>query len=371
MPVSNPLPALIDEQSTVDSLCAAIDVDALLPIDTEFMRTNQFAPRLCLLQVAANGMAHCVDELAEIDTTPLWQLLCAGRGLRVLHAGKQDLEVAWVRHRCLPQPLFDTQIGAALIGEPAQVGYAGLVKTLLDRDVDKSHTRADWTRRPLGPELIAYACGDVQHLPEIYALLAERLTALGRYAWALEDSAALVDPGLYEVNPAEAWQRLGGINRWPVAVQLRARRLARWREEYAMRADRPRQWILGDKSLVDISMRRPRDEAELAACAEVAPGVARRQAEPILAELAAADREFADGSSLVQESRAELVPPEQLKRLGRVVEEIAKGLGLAPEILATRRDLTAALRGEQDIRPMSGWRRAVVGEPLLAAARSL
>lgn len=371
MPVLDLTEILIDQQSRLADACSAIAADDLIYLDTEFVRTTQFSPRLCLTQIAAGDRIFCVDELADMDTSPLWDLLCSGSGLRIVHAAKQDMEVAWVRHKRLPDPLFDTQIAAALVGQPAQVGYAGLVKALLDVDVDKTHTRADWSLRPLGPELIHYAASDVVHLPLVYAMLREQLEKLGRYDWAVEDSARLVDPVLYIVDPNEAWRRLAGIPRLPVPAQLRARRLARWREENAFRSDRPRQWILGDKSLLDIAMRRPRTEAELAGCAEVAPGTAKRQGEALLAELEAADREYAGGTDLKQEARPELVDPEQLKRIGKVVDDVAKALGLAPEILATRKDITAAIRGEPDLRPLTGWRRAVIGEPLLAAVNSL
>ena len=371
MPVFDLSHVLVDQQSRLDAVCSGIAAGDLVAIDTEFVRTTQFSPRLCLVQIAAGDQAYCIDELAGLDTRPLWDLLCAGQGLRVLHAAKQDLEVAWVRYQRLPSPLFDTQIAAALVGQPAQVGYAGLVKTLLDIDVDKTHTRADWSLRPLAPALIAYGAADVVHLPVVYALLREQLEKLGRHTWALEDSARLVDPALYIVDPGEAWRRLPGIPRMPVPAQLRARRLASWREEYALRADRPRQWILTDKSLLDIAMRRPRNETELAGCTEVPPGVARRQGEAILAELDAAALDFENGTDLVQEMRPELVNPEHMKRLGRVVEEIAKSLAISPELLATRKDLTAAIRGEQQIRPLSGWRRPIIGEPLLAAVNAL
>jgi ribonuclease D len=371
MPVLDLTEILIDQQPRLADACSAIAAEELHYLDTEFIRTTQFSPRLCLTQIAAGDRIFCVDELADLDTGPLWDLLCSGRGLRIVHAAKQDMEVAWVRHKRLPDPLFDTQIAAALVGQPAQVGYAGLVKTLLDVDVDKTHTRADWSLRPLAPELIHYAASDVVHLPLVYSMLREQLEKLGRYAWAVEDSARLVDPVLYIVDPGEAWRRLAGIPRLPVPAQLRARRLARWREENALRADRPRQWILGDKSLLDIALRRPRTEAELAGCAEVAPGTARRQGEALLAELDEADREFAGGTDLKQEARPELVDPEQLKRIGKVVDDVAKSLGLAPEILATRKDITAAIRGEPDLRPLTGWRRTVIGEPLLAAVSAL
>jgi ribonuclease D len=362
--------ALVDQQSQLDAACAAISRDDLIAVDTEFARTTQFTPRLCLVQISAGPQVFCVDELAGLDTSALWDILCAGTGLRVLHAAKQDMEVAWVTYQRLPQPLFDTQIAAALVGHPAQIGYAALVKALLDVDVDKTHTRADWSLRPLRPELIAYANTDVIHLPVVHELLCAELERLGRYAWAVEDSARLVDPDLYRNNPDGAWRRLPGLPRMPVVVQLRARRLARWREENAIRADRPRQWILSDRALLDIAQRNPPDEAGLANCEDLPAGVARRQAGALLAELAAAADELASGTDLTQELRPELIDQAEIKRLGKIVDEVARTLGVVPEILATRKDLAALIRGEPELRLLSGWRKSVIGEPLLAAVRS-
>jgi ribonuclease D len=357
---------LIDQQAALDSACAALDAGGVIALDTEFARTETYAARLCLLQLCGNGGVWCVDELAALETKALWQLLCGG-GLRVIHSAKQDIEVIWQKYGCMPAPLFDTQIGAGLLGHPAQLGYAALVKALLDVDIDKTHTRADWSRRPLAPELLAYAATDVLHLPVIHEKLRSELEARGRYGWALEDSARLLEPEQYRVDPGDAWQRLSGLARMPVPVQVRARQLAKWREAYAISADRPRQWILSDRALLDIAIRNPADVDALAHCADLAPGVARRQGSTLLAELATANEELARGSVLVQESRPEAVDADHLKRLGKLVEEAGKELGIAPEILATRKDITTMMRGATDARPLSGWRREVIGLRLAAA----
>jgi ribonuclease D len=367
MPV--PDPVLVDQPGAVARAVAAAADAPLIALDTEFVRTTQFAPRLCLVQFAAGAEVFCLDELAGLELAPLWDILLAD-GLRILHAAKQDLEVIYLRYGRLPARIIDTQIAAALTGHPAQVGYAGLVQTLLGVEVDKTHTRADWSLRPLAPALIDYGASDVLHLPEVYSRLRDRLEALGRYAWVEEDSARLIDPALYAAAPDLAWRRLGVIPQLPVPAQLRARRLARLREELAIRADRPRQWILTDRALLDIAMKAPADAVALAACDDVAPGFARRQAARVLAEIEAATAEFAAGTDLVQEPRPDVIDPGLLKRLSRVTEACGRELGIAPELLATRRDLTAMVRGDADARPLQGWRRDVIGVRLEDALRA-
>lgn len=364
MPV--PDPVLVDQPGEVARAVAAAASAPLIALDTEFVRTTQFAPRLCLVQFAAGGDVFCIDELCGLELAQLWDILLAD-GLRILHAAKQDLEVIYLRYGRLPARIFDTQIAAALTGHPAQVGYAGLVQALLGVEVDKTHTRADWSLRPLAPALIAYGASDVLHLPEVYARLRDRLESLGRTAWVEEDCARLLDPALYAAAPELAWRRLAVIPQLPVPAQLRARRLARLREELAIRSDRPRQWILTDRALLDIAMKAPADAAALAACDDVAPGFARRQAARVLAEIEAAAAEFAAGTDLVQEPRPEAIDPGLLKRLSKVTESCARELGIAPELLATRRDLTAIVRGEADARPLQGWRRDVIGVRLTDA----
>ena len=42
-------------------------------------------------------------------------------------------------------------------------------------------------------------------------------------------------------------------------------------------------------------------------------------------------------------------------------------LGLAPELLATRRDLERLAGGQRDGAPLNGWRRVTIGAELLKA----
>lgn len=359
---------LIDRQPQLDAASARIIGQDELPIDTEFARTNTYRPRLCLIQVGVPGEVFCADMLAPLDFAALWAGIAAPTALKIMHAAKQDMEVLLLQFGGLPGPIFDTQIGAGLLGHPPQAGYASLVEAELGVRLDKSQTRTDWTRRPLTAAQIDYATNDVAHLPELARRLRRKLVDLGRETWALDDSAALLDPAQYVVRPDIAWERLAGIAHQPVAVQARARRLAAWREQRADQADRPRQWILSDQALTALASAGPTSLAGIEALDVMPPAVVRNSGAAILAELHQAAADLADGSlTLTQQSRPGVPDTAHLKRLGAVVQEIATKLGVAPEILATRGDLTALLRGAREVRPLRGWRRAVVGEALLTA----
>ncbi len=368
MPTPEDSVRMIDAQADLDAACAIIGEQRELPLDTEFARTDTYRPRLCLIQVGAPGRAYCIDTLADLDPGPLWRIIAAPQSLKILHAAKQDMEVFLLRFGSLPGPIFDTQIAAGLLGHAPQAGYATLVEAELGIRLDKTQTRTDWSRRPLSPAQLAYAANDVVHLPELCSRLRQRLTALGRESWALEDSAALLDPSLYGVRPENAWERLGGIEFQPVTVQARARRLAAWREQRADRADKPRQWILTDQALMALASAGPPDAAAMQALDVMTPGAIRNSGEVILAQLRQADTDLATGAtSLIQQARPAAPDNGKIKRLGAVVQRIAAGLGIAPELLATRSDVTALLRDSRDVRPLQGWRRAVVGEALLGA----
>src|SRR4026209_2539061 len=122
--------------------------------DAEFMRESTYFPKLCLIQAATSDACAVLDPLALPDLGPLWQFLASRERIKVLHAARQDLEVLTTvtPGQPVPGPIFDTQIAAALLGHPAQIGYGSLVAERLGHTLAKGHTRTDWTRRPPTPE---------------------------------------------------------------------------------------------------------------------------------------------------------------------------------------------------------------------------
>lgn len=191
-----------------DSIAALLHEAERVGVDTEFMREKTFFAELCLVQLSIGNRLICADPLGASDLSEFWSALM--RCGWVVHSGRQDMEVAWQASLRLPRQVFDTQVAAALLGYAPQIGYAGLVAELFGIELAKSHTRADWSRRPLSPEVLHYASEDVEYLLPAFDLLQERLDRCGRLSWAEQDSMDLLDSTLYEVNPDTAIERVKG-----------------------------------------------------------------------------------------------------------------------------------------------------------------
>jgi ribonuclease D len=338
---------------------------SVIGLDTEFLRERTYRAELCLIQAATEDDATCIDPLAGIDLTPLVGPLTSDRSVKVMHASRQDLEVLFPLAG-LVRPVFDTQIAAALTGLPAQVGYGDLVKRTLGVELAKSHTRTDWSRRPLSTEQVEYALDDVRYLLPLKSSLEEQLDKLGRLAWLAEELAGLSDVQAFVVDPDNAWQRLKGLRGLDPGRTRLTRALAAWRERRAIDRNRPRGWILDDISLREIVMRVPRTVEQLQQVPEMAPAIVKNCAEDLLRIVAEADVPDPP-PPVISRPRPS---PEQMalvKKLGALNQAIAQQLGLSPEVLATRRDIESLAEGGRDLGILQGWRKEIVGERLLAA----
>jgi ribonuclease D len=337
-------------------------------LDTEFLRERTYRAELCLIQVATADDATCIDPLAEMSLTALIPTLAGEPGtspVKVMHASRQDVEVLFPLAG-LVRPVFDTQIAAALTGLPAQIGYGELVRRTLGIELAKSHTRTDWSRRPLSPEQIEYALDDVRYLLPLKSSLEEQLDKLNRLPWLAEELSSLADAQTFTVNPEEAWQRLKGLRGLDPGRTRLTRALAAWRERRAIDRNRPRGWILDDIALREIVMRVPRTLDQLAQLPEMQPGVVKNCADDILQMIAAAEIPSPPPPVMSRPRPS----PEQtalIRKLATLNQTIAQSLGLSPEILATRRDIEQLAEGNRNVAILRGWRRAVIGDPLLAA----
>jgi ribonuclease D len=344
-----------------DSIHQNITGHPQLGVDTEFMREKTYFAQLCLVQISTRDAIYCVDPLVESSQKEFWKQLLASSW--VVHSARQDIEVVYQTAGAMPHEIFDTQVAAGLLGMPAQVGYAGLVKELFDIDMAKSHTRADWTRRPLSEAVLDYAAEDVEYLLPAADILSEGLDKKDRLDWARQDSELLLDPALYDISGAQAVDRLKGARNFRGARRAAAVRLATWREEEAIRRNRPRQWIIRDNVLLDVAYKLPSSEKQLAEMDGMPPKLVGRAGKQLIDAVGAAKGE--------ENGYQPPKPPDEvqknlLKEMQAQVAECAKDLDLAAETVASKRELSSVIiSGNRETRVFTGWRRELIGERLL------
>jgi ribonuclease D len=343
----------IDRDDELPALAQSLESQAWIGVDTEFLRERTFFPKLCLLQLTAAGQIWLVDTLRISSLDPLMPALTAAHARKVIHSARQDLEAVYLSTKRVMSPVFDTQIAAGCIGLKPQVGYAELVKTLLDVTIPKGQTRTDWSKRPLTRDQLDYAADDVLYLADVANLLSQRLQELGRESWVLQDCLELEDKQLYEPDPAQAWGRLRGLAQLAPASRGRAKTIAVWREKQARARDLPRAWILSD-----------------AAIFSTAQGSVPPLNENLAASLEDALKE-ASNEVLDEEPSQDARPtPEQkavIERLSKIVDARAAELQVNAEILAPRGELKALAMGKRDSHALTGWRKKEIGTQLLEA----
>ncbi|HXZ82895.1 MAG TPA: HRDC domain-containing protein [Acidimicrobiales bacterium] len=331
-------------------------------VDTEFHRERTYFARLALLQVAWPGGVALVDPLA-VDVAPFGAVLASPR-LAVVHAADQDLEVLARACGATPSRLFDTQLAAGFLGMSTP-SLADLVERLLRLRLEKGDQLTDWTRRPLSDEQCQYAAHDVAHLLELHRVLADRLQASGRLAWAEEECAALLQRARLLPVPEEAWWKLRQARQLRGVKRGVAQAVAAWRERRAQALDRPVRFILSDLALAAIAHRPPKSRADLE---HVRNLDLRGLGEQVVAELLAA----VDAGARLPAAAIRLPPGPEGNSVGKpavalalaFAGELARRLDIDPALLATRADVVGFLQQPPEGRLTASWRHEIVGEPL-------
>ena len=351
---------LITKSDDLSKLVDRLSKQPFVAVDTEFMRENTYWPELCLLQVASSEEAAAIDPNADIDLTPILNLMVDNKDvLKVFHAGGQDLEIIHNLTGKVPIPLFDTQIAAMALGHGEQIGYSNLIESLLGHSLDKGARFTDWSRRPLDKRQIDYAIADVTHLATIFPRMVDRLRKNGRGAWLDEEMERLADPSSFAFDAQDAWKRLKLPSRNP-AVLGRLKALAAWRENEARSKNLPRGRILKDDTMGELAIHPPKTQEELGQVRGLSSGWRSNDIGGRLMSALASAKPLGPDELPDREPRR-----PGLTKEGALVSDLLKLLlkirskeaGVASKLIARADELEALAAGVRNgLNILSGWR---------------
>ncbi|KAF7782014.1 ribonuclease D [Pseudoalteromonas rubra] len=247
----------IQHQTELDAFTAKLADSDVLAIDTEFMRRRTLYPEIALIQVYNGEHLALIDPLSELDFSGLWHLLRDEQIVKVLHSPSEDIEVFQKFAGFVPAPLFDTQFALQLLGEGNCVGFANMVKMMLDVELDKSMSRTDWLKRPLQASQLEYAAADVFYLLPCYESLSKKIAEKGLSDIVISESQLIAQKRAFRTP--DAYLYLSVKNVWQLKPRDLAvlRELASWRQSKAEKKNLALNFVLKEQNMVEIAKRRP------------------------------------------------------------------------------------------------------------------
>lgn len=219
-------------------------------IDTEADSLHRYRESLCLIQFAVRGESVLIDPLAIENLSPLGSYLSVATVW--MHGADYDMTMFKRQFGELPAIVYDTQIGARLLGE-RRFGLGDLVNRYFGVELSKSSQKADWGKRPLSPKMIEYALNDVHYLLEMGDLIVAGLKDRGRYNWFEESCAAARQRVLDRDDSKEETWRVQGSGKLERRGLAFLRALWQWRDAEAKAWDRPSFMVVTNRQLLEWS----------------------------------------------------------------------------------------------------------------------
>ncbi|HMG13268.1 MAG TPA: ribonuclease D [Gemmatimonadaceae bacterium] len=336
----------LDQGPEVDRFLSEISDVKEIALDTEGASFHRFLDRIYLLQISTRAQSAIIDPLPIGSPAKLGQLLESKSVEVVFHDADYDLRLLHQDYGWHVTNIFDTRVASQLLGIKS-FGLAALLEQFFDVKLDKKHQRADWSMRPLTPDMLAYAAQDTRFLLQLKDHMSSELKRRGRLHWAEEEFARLEGTRWEAEESMEGFLRLKGardLSRRELAV---LREVANWRDTVAAQLDRATFRVMGNEVMFEIARRAPKNTAELGAIKGMPKGMLDRAGADIIAavrhgmEAPEADLpKFPKGQRWNKDRDFD----EKVTRLKSVRDAAAARLELDPGVLCSRERLENVAR---------------------------
>ena len=351
--------------------------EPVVALDTEAASFHRFVDRIYLIQLSGRHETAIIDPLTVTDVSGLGALLADPAVEIVFHDADYDLRILDRDYGFRARHLFDTRIAAHLLGEPA-VGLAALLAKYVGVTLDKKYQRADWSRRPLPPEMLEYAATDTCYLLALREHLRAGLQAAGRLSWAEEEFEHL--EGL-RWTPAEtnggSYLRVKGaraLGRRGLAI---LRELLPWRDAIAAELDRASFRVVSNEALLALSATPPRSAEELGKVRGLSPRLVSERGASLLAVIErglAVQEKDLPRFPRSERHAADPAFDQAVERLKHVRNAAAERLALDPGVLCPKGTLEAVARARPKTKGALGeipeirkWQAELLGADFLKA----
>ena len=376
-----PPPIHVTQVSQLQQLLQELRQQPVVAVDTESDSLFAYRYKVCLIQLSVPQADYLVDPLALCDATPLGALFANPTVQKVFHAAENDIIALQRDYGFVFANIFDTLWAARILGWPNR-NLAAILEARFGVGMNKRMQRANWGRRPLTPEQLAYARLDSHYLLPLREIQIGELTARGRMAEAAEAFARLTAVEWEEkpFDPDGFW-RMNGVRELAPRALAVLRELYLWREERAQQLDRPLFKVVGDRTLLQLAEEQPADRQALRQVPGMSDYQVKRHGQGILAAIARG-----------QQASIPHLPAPQRNNSARYLDAVAQARydalrawrnataaerGVDPDVVLSNEELKAialqapkTLQQLAKIEALGPWKRATYGKELLGVLAS-
>jgi len=344
-----------------------------LAVDMEMDSLHHYQEKVCLIQVSTRTDSWLIDPLALQNLAPLASCLADPGILIVMHGADYDIRSLHRDFGIEVTNLFDTMIASRFLGI-TEFGLAALLKARFGIELDKKYQKADWSKRPLTPEMSAYAAADTSDLLPLYDQLSAELKVVGRSGWLEEECRLLCAARVTEKEGPLflSCKGAGKLKGYSLAI---LEELLQLRNCQARELDRPPFKVMPAEALLETAEKKPRSLDDLAGVKGMTPRLVQRYGERMVTAvtraLALPERE------LPRFPRTRRIEPTdgaklRLKHLKSWREQKSGNLGLEPGVIAPNwlleiiADVNPVQREDLDsVAGMREWQKTAFGTELL------
>ena len=151
----------------------------IIGVDLEADSLYHYYEKVCLLQIATETDSFVLDPLALRDLSSLRPVFSDPRIRKVFHGADYDIRSLYRDFHLEVENLFDTQLACRFLGLQ-ETGLEAVLRNRFQVELNKKYQRADWSKRPLSPEMVEYAAMDGYYLIPLSRMLERELEEKGR-----------------------------------------------------------------------------------------------------------------------------------------------------------------------------------------------